>query len=154
MRPALRTAFHRTASTESAAAEQKILAQQRLKRPIAPHLSIYRPQITWYASSFHRITGFVLSASFYAYFLLYLAGPWVGVHVESLGLKEKVAKLSKTTKMAIKGILATSFTFHSFNGVRHLTWDTGSMLTNSAIIKSGWTVVAISALSTGYLLFQ
>lgn len=32
----------------------------RLKRPLSPHLSIYKPQITSMLSITHRITGFVL----------------------------------------------------------------------------------------------
>jgi succinate dehydrogenase (ubiquinone) cytochrome b560 subunit len=30
---------------------------QRLKRPIAPHLTIYQPQMTWLLSASHRILG-------------------------------------------------------------------------------------------------
>jgi succinate dehydrogenase (ubiquinone) cytochrome b560 subunit len=33
------------------------LVEQRKNRPIAPHLSIYQPQLTWYMSAFHRFTG-------------------------------------------------------------------------------------------------
>jgi succinate dehydrogenase (ubiquinone) cytochrome b560 subunit len=30
------------------------------------------------------------------------------------------------------------------NGMRHLVWDTGRMLTNKQISRSGWTVVGAS----------
>jgi hypothetical protein len=42
-----------------------ILDKQRLNRPSSPHMTIYEPQITWYASIFHRITGTGLSVGKY-----------------------------------------------------------------------------------------
>lgn len=50
-------------------------------------------------------------------------------------------------KVSLKAIVALPFTYHSFNGVRHLIWDLGRGLTNPAIIKSGWTVVGLSVIS-------
>ena len=47
-------------------------------------------------------------------------------------------------KIATKFLIAWPFTFHSFNGLRHLAWDTGSTFTNKQVIVTGWTVVAIS----------
>lgn len=38
---------------------------------------------------------------------------------------EQVKKLPEPVKFAAKGILALPFTFHSFNGLRHLAWDSG-----------------------------
>ncbi|VDP21890.1 unnamed protein product, partial [Onchocerca flexuosa] len=34
-----------------------LLRQRALKRPISPHLSVYKPQLTWMVSGFHRMTG-------------------------------------------------------------------------------------------------
>ncbi|KAI9832086.1 MAG: hypothetical protein M1826_002415 [Phylliscum demangeonii] len=52
-------------STQKISAEAShsydLVAAQRLKRPLSPHLSIYRPQITWYASTLNRIAGSILS---------------------------------------------------------------------------------------------
>lgn len=42
---------------QSPDAESELLRQQRKVRPISPHLSIYQPQLTWYGSAAHRITG-------------------------------------------------------------------------------------------------
>lgn len=51
--------FNATRKTQEqcAAAESKLLRQQRKVRPVSPHLSIYQPQITWYLSGAHRVTG-------------------------------------------------------------------------------------------------
>jgi succinate dehydrogenase (ubiquinone) cytochrome b560 subunit len=45
------------AQEQCAAAESELLRQQRKVRPVSPHLTIYQPQITWYLSGLHRITG-------------------------------------------------------------------------------------------------
>lgn len=34
-----------------------LLRQRALKRPISPHLTVYKPQVTWMVSGFHRMTG-------------------------------------------------------------------------------------------------
>ena len=44
------------------------------KRPIAPHLSIYQPQLTWYLSALHRITGAGVAAGLYFVLFLRLIG--------------------------------------------------------------------------------
>lgn len=51
--------FNATRKTQEqcAAAESELLRQQRKVRPVSPHLSIYQPQITWYLSGAHRVTG-------------------------------------------------------------------------------------------------
>jgi succinate dehydrogenase (ubiquinone) cytochrome b560 subunit len=147
----MRQSILRRRAHTQAEVEHELLVKQRRARPIAPHLSIYKPQITWYLSMFHRITGFVVSGTFYAYFLTYLLGPYAGIHVETLGLKEKIANMNSYVKTAIKAFFAGNFAFHSINGFRHLTWDTGAMFTNAAVIRSGWIAVVLSAVATGYL---
>jgi len=43
-----------------------------------------------------------------------------------------------------KFLVAWPFTFHSINGLRHLLWDMGSMLTNKQVIVTGWVAVGLS----------
>ena len=57
------------------------------------------------------------------------------------------AGLGAITKGLIKFGFALPFTYHSFNGVRHLIWDSGRQLTNKQVQVGGWTVVAISVVS-------
>lgn len=38
-----------------------LLRQRALKRPISPHLAVYKPQVPWMVSGFHRITGCVMA---------------------------------------------------------------------------------------------
>ena len=125
----------------------EILAKQRLQRPVAPHLSIYRPQITWYLSALNRITGSVLSGGFYLFGAAYLVAPYLGWHLETAVLAAAFAKWPVILQFLVKAPVAWLFTFHSFNGVRHLTWDTASMINNKQVNQTGWAVVGLSAVS-------
>jgi len=131
-----------------------ILAAQRRNRPISPHLGIYRPQITWYASAVNRITGSVLSGAFYIFGAAYLAAPLLGWHLESASIAAAVAAWPVFAKLSLKTFFALPFTFHCLNGVRHLVWDTGAQLTNKQVIVTGWTVVGLSVASAlGLVMF-
>ena len=44
---------------------------QRLSRPISPHLLIYQPQLTWYLSALHRITGAGVGGCKYYYYFFH-----------------------------------------------------------------------------------
>jgi succinate dehydrogenase (ubiquinone) cytochrome b560 subunit len=56
-------------------------------------------------------------------------------------------------KVLGKFTLALPFTFHSFNSIRHLIWDTGAQFTNKQVIVTGWTAVAVSLVSALALTF-
>ncbi|KAJ5089132.1 hypothetical protein N7532_007816 [Penicillium argentinense] len=125
----------------------QILAKQRLNRPVSPHLSIYKPQIGWIGSSLHRISGVALSGPLYLWATAYLFSPALGWHLESASMVAAMGALPVAVKIGLKTILALPFTYHSMNGIRHLTWDLGKGLSNNAIIKSGWTVIGLSVTS-------
>ncbi|KAI9832087.1 MAG: hypothetical protein M1826_002416 [Phylliscum demangeonii] len=132
-------------------ASTSLLASQRLHRPVSPHLSIYRPQITWYASMLNRITGSVLSGAFYLFFTAYLIAPVFGWHLESASLAASAATLPLAAKAALKFVAALPFTFHSWNGVRHLVWDLGLQMANVQVMRTGWAVVGLSLVSSAAL---
>nr|AQT27053.1 succinate dehydrogenase subunit C [Ramularia collo-cygni] len=134
-------------------ARSTILGKQRLNRPVAPHLAIYKPQITWYLSALNRITGCAVSGAFYAFGGLYLIAPTLGWHLESAVIAASFAAWPMFLQVATKMIVALPFTFHSFNGVRHLVWDTAKMITNKKVNQSGWTVVGLSVVSALALAF-
>ena len=133
---------------------KNILTQQRLNRPVAPHLSIYQAQITWYLSALNRITGSLLSGGFYVFGGLYLVAPYIGLHMESAAMAASVAAWPLLVKLPVKMLIAWPFTFHCLNGVRHLTWDTTRMITNRKVTQSGWVVVGLSTISALALCFM
>lgn len=125
----------------------EILRKQRLSRPVAPHLTIYQPQVTWVLSGLNRLTGVTLSGALYVFGLAYLAAPVLGWNLTSAAMAASFAKWPVFLKVFAKMGLALPFTFHSFNGLRHLAWDTGSNLTNRQVWITGWTVVGVSIVS-------
>lgn len=54
-------------------------------------------------------------------------------------------------KLLIKFGIAVPFTFHSFNGVRHLVWDTGRELSNKGVNRTGIAVMGLTVVSSGVL---
>lgn len=118
------------------------LAAQRRNRPVAPHLSIYRPQITWILSITNRITGLVLSGGFYLFGATYLLAPGA---LSSSALVATVAAWPVAVAVAVKMAVAWPFAFHGVNGIRHLVWDLGRGINNVQVKQSGWVVVGVSA---------
>lgn len=143
-----------TSPLSPAEANNEILAKQRLNRPVAPHLGIYKPQITWYGSAFNRITGVALSGGLYLFGAAYLVAPYAGWHLESSVLAASFAAWPVALKVFTKFAVAMPFMYHSLNGFRHLAWDTASMITNGQVQKTGWIVVGLSVVSSlGLALF-
>jgi succinate dehydrogenase (ubiquinone) cytochrome b560 subunit len=95
----------------------------------------------------HRITGAILSGTFYVFGSAYLVAPLFGWHLDSASLAAAFASWPVILKVATKFTLALPFTFHSFNGVRHLVWDLAKAFNNQTVIKTGWTVVGLSVTS-------
>jgi succinate dehydrogenase (ubiquinone) cytochrome b560 subunit len=129
----------------------EILVAQRKKRPTSPHLTIYQPQMPWIASGLNRITGSVLSGGFYVFGAAYLVSPLFGWHLDSASMVAAFGSLPVAAKVAAKFAVAMPFTFHSFNGLRHLSWDLGKAFNNKTVIKTGWIVTGVSFVSALWL---
>ncbi|KAM4066387.1 succinate dehydrogenase/Fumarate reductase transmembrane subunit [Hirsutella rhossiliensis] len=132
----------------------QILANQRLNRPISPHLGIYKMEQTWFgASAWTRITGCALSGAAYAYFASYLVAPLLGLHLESASLAAAFAGLPFLAKGAVKFALGFPFAFHFINGIKHLVYDLGKGFSKPTI-KRGEIALWVSSILSGlYLAF-
>ncbi|KAK5201427.1 succinate dehydrogenase cytochrome b subunit [Cryomyces antarcticus] len=130
-----------------------MLAQQRTHRPVSPHLGIYRPQVTWYLSALNRITGSILSGGFYVFGAAYLVAPVLGWHLDTMSMAAAFGSWPVFAKVLAKLTLAFPFTFHGFNGIRHLAWDMGRAMTNRQVQVTGWAVVGLSVVSSALLAF-
>jgi len=92
-------------------------------RPLSPHLTIYKPQVTSMFSIFHRVTGailalFVLSQAFIITFTshhLYTFGYYMIIH---LCLTHYFWVLT-----GIFVFIFLAFHYHMANGIRHIIWD-------------------------------
>ncbi|XP_055703769.1 succinate dehydrogenase cytochrome b560 subunit, mitochondrial-like isoform X1 [Phlebotomus papatasi] len=113
----------------------------KLGRPLSPHLTIYKYEITMVFSITHRITGMALGA----YMAAFGVGALVCPHDFSYYVDVVESwKLSAPTLMAAKFILAYPFTYHLANGMRHLLWDTGKCLKIKEVWSTGYTMLAVS----------
>ena len=109
------------------------------KRPLSPHLQIYRPQLTSVLSITHRLTGFALS-------LVILLSPailyFLTLSKDSHSLVMSVFQNSFVKLVLFLAIFGLSY--HLCNGIRHLAWDAGYGLDLDSSYKSGYAVVLIS----------
>ena len=62
--------------------------------------------------------------------------------------------LPVVAKFGLKYLVALPFTFHSWNGIRHLVWDTGREFSNKAVQRTGWFVVGLTFVSSGVLAYM
>ncbi|CAB4401232.1 cytochrome b560 subunit of succinate dehydrogenase [Rhizophagus irregularis] len=131
-----------TSATSQGTSQEEILVSQRAKRPLSPFM-IYQPQLTWYMSFAHRATGAGLAAGLYGTIAAYaFGGP------DSDTLVAAVSTLPPTLKLAGKFCISYAFTYHTFNGIRHLIWDTGKALTIKGVYGTGYAVLILSTLSS------
>ncbi|AJS33943.1 CLL_collapsed_G0032240.mRNA.1.CDS.1 [Saccharomyces cerevisiae] len=140
-------------NTKAAIAEEQILNKQRAKRPISPHLTIYQPQLTWYLSSFHRISLVLMGLGFYLFTILFGVSGLLGLGLTT----EKVSnwyhqKFSKITEWSIKGSFAYLFAIHYGGAIRHLIWDTAKELTLKGVYRTGYALIGFTAVLGTYLL--
>lgn len=113
------------------------------QRPLSPHLSIYRPQLTSVLSIMHRGTGIVLSLCI---LLLILWLSMLATGAERFDQVENLVGNVFVRILLLGGLF--SFFYHLCNGVRHLFWDAGRGLTIEQTYRSGWVVVFASLLLT------
>jgi succinate dehydrogenase / fumarate reductase, cytochrome b subunit len=116
------------------------------RRPLSPHLSIYRFGYTMSLSILHRITGAVLSVG-----LLLFAGWLMAAASGPAGYDRFVALLPVPLLKAGLAFLLLAFVYHLTNGIRHLCWDAGlgferAQARRSALIVVCFTLVAGAAL--------
>jgi len=112
-------------------------------RPMAPHLQVYRWQITMVLSILHRATGTVLSLGF-----LLLVG-WLVAAASGVDAYRQIGGLlsSGLGQLILLGI-SFCFFYHLGNGIRHLAWDAGWGFEIPQVYASGWSVVIFSIVLT------
>jgi len=115
-----------------------------LQRPISPHLTIYKFQLTSMLSITHRGTGLAQSAM--------LTGAGLGALLLPgnfpLFLNDVAAMhFGGAIIFSTKFILAWPVMFHLWNGFRHLAWDMGHGFKIPEVYKTGWFVVGLSVVT-------
>ena len=113
------------------------------RRPLSPHLKIYKPQLTSVLSISHRITGVGLAAGTLLltwWLLAAAAGPEAFATVQGF--------LGSWIGYVILFGFSYALMYHLCNGVRHLFWDAGRGFELPTVYKTGWAVVIGSAALT------
>ncbi|CAI2348255.1 unnamed protein product [Caenorhabditis sp. 36 PRJEB53466] len=120
-----------------------LLKQRAKNRPIAPHLTIYQPQLTWMLSGFHRISGCVMAGT------LLVGG--LGFAVLPLDFTTFIEyvrgwNIPGAVTAVFKYIIAFPIIFHTLNGIRFLGFDLAKGVDNiGQVYKTGWLVFGVSA---------
>jgi len=97
----------------------------------------YKPQITSVLSILHRATGVILAV---------IGAPLMLWWLVALGQGAESYTYLQGCLDGVLGILARlalvfSLSFHLFNGIRHLIWDTGKGFEMKTVNLGGWLVV-------------
>jgi len=114
-----------------------------VRRPLSPHLQIYKPQMTSVMSIMNRATGIALSVG-----TLLLAW-WL---VAAASSDQSYGQVSGFIRSPI-GLLfllgwIASLWYHLCNGLRHLAWDAGLGSELPQVHLSGWVALAATGVLT------
>ena len=117
----------------------------RGNRPLSPHLTIYRPQMTSISSIFVRITGNALLAAT----LLLIA--WLLAASTSAAAFAWVQCVITSWFGDLVFLLSLwALWYHMLGGLRHLIWDTGRGLELKTAERMGWMMIIGSLLLTAF----
>ncbi len=116
---------------------------QLVRRPLSPHLQVYRPELTSILSIMNRATGLATSAGAVMmvwWLMAAAAGPQAFDRVQwFLGTPVGLFMLF--------GWTAALF-YHLFGGLRHLAWDMGYGYGLDRTHMSGWAAIIATVVAT------
>ncbi len=118
------------------------------KRPLSPHLQVYKPQLTSMMSIMHRMTGLFLSLGLvmFVYWLYCLA-------IDLSAANQLITFFKSGLGMILLYAWIFAFAYHLCNGIRHLFWDVGKGYSMSAVYRSGYMVLLAAASLTALIYF-
>ena len=116
---------------------------ESVKRPLSPHLLIYKPQLTSVLSITHRATGVFLSLG-----ALILTCWLVGLATGENAFNNLQHYINAWYGKLLLLAFVFSLYYHLANGIRHLFWDAGLGLDICTTYKTGYATVAISIILT------
>ena len=130
------------------AAEAQPKKSSHAKRPLSPHLQIYKPQLTMVMSISHRISGVALCAGavLISIGLLALADGYESWTYFRAQCGTLVGKL-------IIAAFLLALVYHWLNGLRHLGWDAGYGLDIKKTYTTGYLVSILFVIISAVLLY-
>uniref|UniRef100_P92506 Succinate dehydrogenase [ubiquinone] cytochrome b large subunit, mitochondrial n=2 Tax=Ascaris suum TaxID=6253 RepID=DHSC_ASCSU len=120
-----------------------LMRQRALKRPIAPHLTIYKPQMTWMVSGLHRVTGCAMAGTLLiggvGFSVLPLDFTTFVEFIRGLGIPWVILD-------TFKFIIAFPIAFHTLNGIRFIGFDMAKGTDIPSIYRGAYLVLGLAAL--------
>jgi succinate dehydrogenase / fumarate reductase cytochrome b subunit len=116
------------------------------KRPLSPHLTIYKPQMTSVLSIMHRITGAFMFFGLIS--ILWVVNYYsINAHIQILGDIISCIGASKTL-LTIVILWSYCIFYHMCAGIRYFIWDSGKCMEIKMANCTGWIVLICSILLT------
>ena len=113
------------------------------KRPVSPHLQVYRWQLHMVTSAMHRVTGLLLSLGAVVLTI------WLLAVASGADAYADVAAVMTAGWFKLPLIVWSFCLFlHLANGIRHLAWDAVFGFERSQILASGKLVLIVSGIAT------
>lgn len=107
-----------------------------VRRPLSPHLQVYRWQITMALSILHRITGIGLAIGtglLVSWLMALAAGP--------VAFADAQAFFASVLGRFLLFCWTLTLFYHLCNGIRHLAWDAGYGYDLETVTRTGWLTV-------------
>ena len=114
-----------------------------VRRPMSPHLQVYRPQLTSVLSIGNRLTSIAISAGtlLLVWWLVAAAsGPEAFATVQHV--------IANPIGLLVLFGWTVSLVYHFYAGIRHLVWDSGHGFSLPATHRSGWITVGLTVATT------
>lgn len=119
------------------------MSERTNTRPLSPHLQVYRLQRTFFSMSiFHRMTGMgnAIGLLLFSWWLIAAATGPDAYEIFIEFIKSGLGRLM------MFGWTVSVF-YHLFNGIRHLIWDAGYLLSLKGSNRAGYVVFGATALA-------
>ena len=118
-------------------------------RPISPHLSIYKPQITSILSISHRLSGVFQSVGLLVIIFLLLC-LLMGDNIHQYFMLFAHSLIGR----AFLFFYVLSLSYHLLNGIRHIIWDFGYGFEIRNVHYSGVIIIFFTAILVSYILIK
>ena len=119
---------------------------KKINRPLSPHLTIYKPQITSILSISHRIAGIFQSVG-----LLLIAALILIIYLGESTYGFFDGPLNSIFGKSFFIVYTFSLLYHLCNGIRHLLWDLGFGFSLNSVAYSGYFIIFLAFFTNAIL---
>ena len=114
-----------------------------VRRPLSPHLQVYRPQLTSVLSIMNRLSGIATSIG-----TLLMVWWLVGSAGSAHGFATMQGFMGSWFGILLLMGWTVALVYHFVGGLRHLAWDAGYGFDLPQVYASGWAAVAATGVLT------